>query len=120
MRHRGSTSESHAYSAPTYERLVTTSHQLMTATRHTWERCGDPLTWPCIAVCIDHGSDGWSGVRFLRHRLAKLLVTFDWNHRAWNNVRLAISDQCWQGICLLTILMVNFDHGPWCNHHETL
>ena len=43
-----------------------------------------------IAVCIDQGSDGWSGVHFLRYRPANLLVAFDWNHRAWNDASLAI------------------------------
>ena len=47
----------------------------------------DPLTWPCASVCVDQGSDGWSALWYLRHRVANVLVTL----RLGENV-LAISE----------------------------
>ena len=72
------------------EWLVATSHQLTIATGSNWERFvqvedpgkrEDPMKWPCVSVCIDQGSDGWSASHYLKARGANLLLTFDWNHR---------------------------------------
>ena len=38
---------------------------------------------------------------------------FDPSHRVWNDAQLALKDAGLMGLCLLLIVVINLDHGPW-------
>ena len=67
-------------------------------------------------VCIDQGSDGWSAAYYLMSLGVNLLLLFDWSHRTWNDVQLAIGDARFSSVCLLMIIVLNLDHGPYASH----
>ena len=105
-----------------YEWIVATSHMLMIAMGKTWlffkpAAGASPESWPCATVTVDQGSDGWSAAWFLQMAMGvNMMLMFDWSHRTWNDVSLAISDCGLTYYCLLTIIILNCDHGPWNGH----
>ena len=73
-----------------------------------------PSTWPTLSLCLDQGSDGWAGLRYLLHGMpCCIYYTVDASHRCWNDVQLGIRDcNLWSIVNILTIVF-NIDHGPW-------
>ena len=71
---------------------------------------------PVITVTMDQGGDGWAGAHFMQQKLrVNLLLIGDFSHRVWNDVELALHHSALWRICLLAIVMLNADHGPWGN-----
>ncbi len=112
------------YRTKAYEWLCATTHQLQIATGRSWEafkvkRNEDgssalpASSWPCCTVSVDQGGDGWSALHYLLGNDYNVQVVFDWSHRSWNDVQLAIGDVSWTYYVLVTIVLCNLDHGPW-------
>jgi hypothetical protein len=108
-----------------YEWLCATTHMLLIASGKTWDSfrttpeeqlTKDAAVWPCATVCVDQGGDGWSALHFLASWSCNLIILSDTSHRTWNDVSLAIGDMKWTYHCLLTIIILNLDHGPWAGH----
>ena len=104
-----------------YEWLCATTHMLQIAASKTWQDFvpapdTNMLQWPFVSICVDQGSDGWTATSWLLAKGANLQRLFDWSHCNWNDVSLALGDT--QGlniITIVTIIIMNLDHGPWQN-----
>lgn len=103
--------------------LVATNHQLQAGVGRNWtfwcqpsslaDR-GPPSTWPGVTVSIDQGSDGWAAVNFLAFKLeCNIMVVHDASHRVWNDVAGAIKRVRLWPTCLVGIILLNLDVGPW-------
>ena len=103
-----------------YEWLLASNHALEIMFGRGWksfvvgEGCTDEAAaWPCITCALDQGSDGWSAVHYLQHCKVNMLIVNDASHRVWNDCQLALKDSgCW-GLCLVGLVLLNLDHGPW-------
>jgi hypothetical protein len=104
-----------------YEWLVATNHMLHVATGAAWLRRKRPAAvspeeercLPSVTLSIDQGSDGWSAAHYLRSEGVTLLVLPDQSHRVWNDVKNALQESGVFPQILITIVLLNADHGPW-------
>ena len=108
------------YRKKAYEWLLASNHALETMFAQGWrsfqipEDCSmSPESWPCITCALDQGSDGFCAVHFLEHVRVNILVVNDASHRVWNDAQLALKDSgCWS-LCMIGLVLLNLDHGPW-------
>ena len=109
------------YRTKAFQWLVATGFQLMTATGRGWssfllapeiER-PPPECWNSITVSIDQGSDGWSACQYLTHASAVIITLFDTSHRLWNDCQAALRSSGLWHYCLLMVICLNLDNGPW-------
>ena len=71
---------------------------------------------PVVTLTIDQGGDGWAGAHFLQEVLhVNVLLLNDFSHKVWNDVELSLHHSDLWKSCLLGIVMLNADHGPWGN-----
>lgn len=42
-----------------------------------------------------------------------MLLIHDMSHRCWNDMQLALSDASLWVWCMLSMVVINLDHGPW-------
>lgn len=69
---------------------------------------------PCIGICLDQGSPGWSAGWFLLQRMhLRGHVAFDVHHRAWNDCLAALADTGLKHLVFDFMLVMNLPHGPW-------
>ena len=105
--------------------LAATDHQLRAFTGRGWDAWYQPsepserkpyLEWTFVTVSLDQGSDGWSAVSYMAwHRHCNIYIALDASHRVWNDVEGAIRSEGLWSTCLLGIVLLNMDVGPWAS-----
>lgn len=67
-----------------------------------------------MALCIDQEAVGWCACMFLLYACkARLLLTFDPSHRAWNDLKAAYAGAgCWDAVLLWGVVF-SINHGPY-------
>eukprot|EP00971_Amphidinium_carterae_P352420 6492586-Amphidinium_carterae.1 len=111
------------YRTKVYEWLCSTNFQLLVATGHNWDRfiipedtTHPPGSWPSCTICVDQGSDGWSGSHYLRAANGvrrNILLLHDESHRLWNDTQQAVADSRLYPVIMSSLVCLNVDHGPW-------
>ena len=71
-----------------------------------------------LSLCIDQGSDGWCPAMWLLYACSlRLVLFFDSNHRAWDDLKGAFAAAgCWDVVLLWAGFHINygpFDGGAW-------
>ena len=65
-------------------------------------------------MAIDQGPIGWPSMFWLFcGQGARGAWTFDWFHRTWNNIKLAVKDAGLWMVTLETAIIINYFSGPW-------
>ena len=108
------------YRKKAYEWFLASNHALEVMCARGWksfvvaeDSTSEPSSWPCVTCALDQGSDGWSAVHFLQHCRVNILIVHDASHRVWNDCQLALkASGCWS-LCLVGLVLLNLDHGPW-------
>eukprot|EP00971_Amphidinium_carterae_P220765 4382944-Amphidinium_carterae.1 len=105
-----------------YSWLVATSHMLMVCSGVGWsafrvpaEEGARPMAeeQKVAVLTIDQGGDGWCAVHYLMATRHCILLLSDQSHRCWNDFQLALQDSKLYSWTLVTICLLNLDHGPW-------
>lgn len=72
-----------------------------------------PLEWPVLKICLDQGSDGWSGGHYLLSKGCCVELSPDMAHGANNDLKGVAKDLgFWQHEVLMGIAY-NLNQAPW-------